>query len=798
MRPTVAPDERLSLPTLTAVSLVSASALLMEISLTRYFSFRLWYHYAFMIISIALLGLSSAAAFLALLRPRIASLAPNRLLSYGAWLAGASILAALPLLALLNRAWVRESGSVGRLFLVMALYWLVLFVPFFFAGCALSWSIETYADSIGRVYAYDLLGAALGCLIAVILLSRFHPEQSLAFAAALAMASSFLFFFSRQRAFHWMALAGALGLALALGVGLAGGSLVGSRVTPSKGLAQDLRSGGRVEATRPGIIGRVDVIAGETEGFAWGLGPNFSGIFPPQLAMRIDGDALTVMTRHDGDFSKWSFTDYMPSTLPYVIGSPKKVLVIGPGGGMDVVNGVERGAELVVGVEINGRIIELVQDEFDAFTGHIYNHPRVRIERSDGRNFVENSSERFDLIQLTLVDTFAAISSGALSLSEDFLYTREAFQAYLEALTPEGYLALGRTVFEGLSLTVLIDSVTRDSGLELGDHLFIADNPGQLHSLVLLFKNTPLTPEEVQRGVDFVQHAGLRLLWAPGEPPGEPRISGFLTHPDRDRYIRESSLDLVPETDDKPFYFRSSKWTALLGTHTAGRGNLLVILAVSILFAVGFILVPLQVTAPSGLRQHGRLLLYFAFIGLGFIVLEIGLLVKFSLFLGHPVRSLTVTLFSLLLFSGLGSRASQRIFETTSLTKGTLPRRAMAPFVGIILLAVLAAYFLSALLSSWMGLALGLRVSLSILLIAPLGFLMGMPLPFGMTLLRDRGRSFVLWAWGLNGVASVVGSIGCVLLAHLAGYRGAFLVSAACYLAALLSLRRVPGAPQPA
>ena len=154
----------------------------------------------------------------------------------------------------------------------MALYWLVLFVPFFFAGCALSWSIETYADSIGRVYAYDLLGAALGCLIAVILLSRFHPEQSLAFAAALAMASSFLFFFSRQRTFHWMALAGALGLALALGVGLAGGSLVGSRVTPSKGLAQDLRSGGRVEATRPGIIGRVDVVAAETEGFAWGLG----------------------------------------------------------------------------------------------------------------------------------------------------------------------------------------------------------------------------------------------------------------------------------------------------------------------------------------------------------------------------------------------------------------------------------------------------------------------------------------------------------------------------------------------
>ncbi|MEE8277907.1 MAG: hypothetical protein V3R89_04215 [Thermoanaerobaculia bacterium] len=787
--PTVVSIERLPITTLLGIALVSASALLLEISLTRYFSFRLWYHYAFMIISIALLGLSSAASFLALFRKRIAALAPHRVLGYGAWLAGASVLATLPLLALLNQAWVREAGAVWRLFLLLALYWGVLFVPFFFAGCALSWSIETYSDRISRVYAFDLLGAALGCLAAVGLLSRFLPEQSLAFAAALAMGSSFLFL-ARERGFHWIQLLGPLGFLLALAAGLWGGSLVGAQVTPTKGLAQDLRAGGVIKATRPGITGRVDVIAANTEGFAWGLAPRFRDAIPPQLALRIDGDALTVMTRYDGDFSKWSFTDYMPSTLPYAVGDPKKVLVIGPGGGMDVVNGVERGAEAVVGVEINGRIIELMQDDFDEFAGHIYRHPSVRIVHSDGRNFVESSSEKFDLIQLTLVDTFAAISSGALSLSEDFLYTTEAFQAYLDSLTPDGYLVLGRTIYEGLPLTVLLDSAIRGLDTDLREHLFIADNPGLLHGLVFLFKRSALTQEEIERGTAFVRKAGLRLLYAPGESTGDPRIAEFLNHPDRDRFIRESPIDLVPETDDKPFYFRSSKWTSLLGTHTGGRGNLLVILAVAILFALGFILAPIQVTAPSGLRSHGRFLLYFAFIGLGFIILEIGLVVKFALFLGHPGRSLTVTLFSLLLFSGLGSRASQGLFDEDALAGRGLPRRAMLPFFAVFLLAVLDAFFLSTFFSAWMGLALGLRIALSVLLIAPLGFLMGMPLPIGMSLLRERGRSFVLWAWGVNGFASVVGSIGCVLLAHLAGYRSAFLVSAGCYLAALLSLLR--------
>ncbi len=796
--------DRLPLAILLAVALVSASALLLEISLTRYFSFRLWYHYAFMIISIALLGLSSAASFLALLRQRITRIAAHRVLSYGAWLAGASTLAALPLLALLNRAWVHESGSVGRIFFLLVLYWTVLFVPFFFAGCALSWSIETFSERISRVYAFDLLGAGLGCLIAVAVLSSFHPEQSLACAAALATASSFLFFFSRERSFHWLPGLGALGLLVAVGVGLWGAAPRGSdvAVTPTKGLAQDLRANGRIRATRPGITGRVDVVEGSTRGFAWGLGGRFREAFPPQLGMRIDGDALTVITRYEGDFSKWSFADFMPSTLPYAVGRPAKVLVIGPGGGMDVVNGIARGAEQVVGVEINGQIIELMQGEFADFAGDIYRHPRVRMVHSDGRNFVESSAEKFDLVQLTLVDTFAAISSGALSLSEDFLYTIEAFQAYIRALTPDGYLALGRTVYEGLHLTVLADAATRELGLDLGRHLFIADNPGLRHSLIFLFKRSPLTAEEIRRGSDFVDAAGLRLVYAPGTETGDPRIAEFLQHPDRDRFIRDASVDLVPETDDKPFYFRSSKWTMLLGTHTGGRGNLLVILAVSILFAVVFILTPIQVTSPAGLRRHRRFLLFFALIGLGFIVLEIGLLVKFALFLGHPVRSLTVTLFSLLLFSGLGSRATQRMTagERQPPARG-LPRAALLPFLGVFVLAVLGAYYLETLFTIWMGLALELRIGLSVLLIAPLGFLMGMPLPLGMSLLRERGHSFVLWAWGVNGVASVVGSIGCVLLAHAAGYRSAFLVSAACYLAALLSLIRAakpasaPGSP---
>ena len=800
------PADRVPPGPLCGILLISTATLLLEISLTRYFSFHLWFHYAFMIISIALLGLSGASTTLALLRPRLERHPPARVLVSSALACAVAILLSLPVLGVLSSWWTSESqASRGWDAIIIGLYWLTLFVPFFCAGAALSWAIRTYAGQFNTAYAFDLIGAAAGCLLAVALLSWLHPELALASAAVVALLSAICFATGDRRQRRLIPRLAVGGLVVAALAAVAGDRLVGAAVTPTKGLAGDLAAGGEIVASRPSMTGRVDVVRDPRRRFSWGLGGNFQGSFPEQLAVRIDGDALTTITRYDGDFASWEFTEYSPATLPFVIGRPQSVLVIGPGGGMDVVNALGHGARSITGVEINRQIIDLVRGRFGEFTGGIYDHPAVRIVHSDGRNYIESSDERYDLVQLTFVDTFAALSSGALSLSEDFLYTREAFAAYLEALSDDGLLALGMVGGQALSLAVLTETATRDLGLDLGAHLFIAHHPRKSHSMVFLFSRRPLSAEQVERGIDFVARAGLAILFAPGhEAASDPEIVRFLSSDDPDAFVAGYPRDIRPETDDKPFFFRRSKWTAVLGGSLGGRGNLLIILGIAVLFALGLIVLPLALTMPGALRRHGSEMRAFTFVGLGFIMLEMALLVKFSLFLGHPVRSLALVLFSMLFFAGLGSAAGRLLLARRGGDRPALRSAAVmvVPFAAIAAIGVAYGFLLPRLFDLWMGLSIAARVGLAVALLAPLSFLMGMPLPVCLARLRHRGEKLVLWGWALNGAASVIGSILTIVLAHALGYRATFLLAAACYLLASFSLLRKrldrPAPPAPA
>lgn len=318
----------LPLPLLAAVALLSAAILLVEISLTRYFSFRLWYHYSFMIVGIAMLGLSAASSLLAVLRHRRRGAPlPWPPMSAGAALCAATLLLALPLLARLNALWVDEQdGSQLVLFGVLLLYWLVLFVPFYCGGAAISWAVQTHAERMGVLYAWDLAGGACGCLMAVALLSLLYPEQSLAVAAAVAAGAALLFLVAEpMRPRQRRRLAVPTALLLLLAAMLASGRFDRWRfdgvITPSKGLWHDVRSGGRTVASAPNMTGRVDVVAGSLRRFAWGLGDGHRGAFPEQLALRIDGDALTSITRWDGDrhSADWQFADRMPATLAHAM-----------------------------------------------------------------------------------------------------------------------------------------------------------------------------------------------------------------------------------------------------------------------------------------------------------------------------------------------------------------------------------------------------------------------------------------------------------------------------------------------
>jgi len=782
-------EPQATLPLMLGLALISASVLVLEIALTRYFSFRLWYHYGFMIIGVALLGLSAASVAMAAFRARLDKIPVPVVLAVSSLAFAISTLLALPILELLCLGFLAGHSSLTSTFLRIAGFWMTLLVPFFFAGCTVSWAIRHFANKITVAYAFDLLGASVGCAVAVWLLFEVYPESAIAVVSVAATAGGLLFYSARgvpPRSFV-LAAAGALGLAW-FAFNFAADPFYPT-VTAEKGLHQDLALGGRILASRPGLTGRVDVTQVKAKAFSLAQTMGFSRLntaFPDQLTIRIDASALTSIIRRDGDRRKWGFTDVMPSSLPYYVGSPKRVLVIGAGGGVDVANAVDRGAEQVTGVEINRQVVELVRDDFGTFSGNIYRDPRVRVVISDGRNFVENSRQKFDLIQLTLVDTFAAISSGALSLSEDFLYTTEAFRSYLRTLTDDGYLVLGRTRGEIMYLSVLLRAATDDAGpdYDMRQHLLAAESTLGEHGLIFLYKKSPLTSAEVERGKRFIARAGLRLLHAPGMPSAlDPDVNRLLASKDLRAFIQTFKGDIRAETDDFPFYFRTSKWS-LLGTFNAGRGNLLIMLVIATLFGLGFIVAPLWFTARPALRGNTASLAFFFFIGLGFITVELVLMVKFGLFLGHPVRSLTVTLFGLLAFSGLGSVLSRRILVRASGDSARARAILIMPFVGIVLGGLVYGRLLDGLFSGWMGLELWLRVLLSVALIAPLGLLLGMPLPVGMARIGERRPELILWAWGLNGVASVIGSVACVLVAQTAGYSVSLAAGLSCYVCA--------------
>jgi hypothetical protein len=770
---------RLTPRVIAGIMAITAATLFLQIALTKFFSFRLWYHYAFMIISITMLGLSAASVALA--QGKITRQYADRALTLSASLFGTTMLAALGLLVSSGDLLLRTGGQWTD-FLGVAGCWMVLFPPFFFAGTVVSWAIDRYSAQVSLLYAMDLVGAGTGCLIAVVALSVLSAEQCIALASGLGFVAALLFLpdssLDRRTVVPLVA-----GLLVAAAVATLGFETWGVRITPSKGLAMDLHSGGRIAASAPGMNGRVDVVAGSLHDFAWGLSHLYTGSVPEQFGVRIDGDALTSITRFDPAQPNWPFTDYMPASLPYVVAHPNSVLVIGAGGGMDLVNAVTRGARRVVGVEINRQIIDFMNGPFRDFSGGIYAHPNVEIAYSDGRTYVERTTEKFDVIQLTLVDTFAAISSGALALSEDFLYTTEAFGAYIDHLSPNGILTLGRTREESLSLLTLLDAATRPRGITLRDRVFIA-RAHATHGLVLLFQRSLFTVEQIAVALQFVHRNGMELVYAPDSDRSLPEVKAFVTadHPS----MRAASIgrDLTPETDDAPFYFRQSKWRQLLGTYSGGKGNLLVILGVALIFGAAFILFPLRQVAPAMAPTSMLTVSYFGLLGLGYIILESALLVKFTLFLGHPTRSLTVTLFSLLFFSGIGARLSER-FSTSR------PHWSLAPLAGVVILSSVYAIGLSPVIERTMSLPLAARILMTSAVIAPLGFMMGMPLPTGVTVLRQREPQLVLWAWGLNGFCSVVGPVIAIITAQAAGYRATIGLAVLMYLMASVVLWRV-------
>jgi len=723
------------------IFLVTLSGLMFEIGLTRIFSATIWYHFAFVAISVALLGWGLGGFAVHLLRGRRE---PSReQAALFAFLYGLSIPLALWLI-------VRLPFLPDRL----AFYFAVSLVPFFLAGVALSLLFAALQQDAARLYFADLVGASLGALAVTFLLSWLGGENAVLAVAVAPLVASALF---SKRLRVPAAVAVALVL-VAVGVNERTG-LFRIRSAPTKGLYRQMAAtpGARIALTGWNAYSRIDAV---------------TGFQPPYLArLYIDSDAWTNILAWDGQVASVASMRSWYRALPFKVAPERpKTLIIGPGGGSDVLVALAAGSEKVTAVEMNPLMLRFVR-EFGARAGNLYDHPQVEAILSEGRTFIRRSDRRFDVILMGFVDSWAAVASGGLSLSENHLYTVEAFEAYLDHLTPDGELVILRWDVDVPRL--VSNAVALLGAEEAGRRVAVLletregnrEDPPQM---IFMLKQRAWSAEETER---MAAWPGVQPVIVPGRHVEEPYASLFSGRTSVADYVAHANARVDAVYDDRPFFFaRAKPWGLPKAMRQAFLRILVPVLALSVLF--------LFVGKPKGaaVGPYAASVLYFASLGIGFIAVELTLLQHLTLLLGHPIFTLSILLFTLLAAGGVGSYASARF----SLLPVCLASAAMA---------ALYALALPRIVPLLLPLPLAGRIAIAILVVAPLGFLMGMPFPKGLRATGQGPFPPPPLYWGLNGLFSVIGSMATMATAVILGFTWAMLGGAAFYLIAAASSR---------
>jgi len=756
---------------------------MIELALTRIFSVTMYYHFAFLAISIALFGLSASGVYVFVARKALAPRSSGSLLTVHALFFAAATLIAL---AALVRIRVGLNYSHANLVKMIAIYGLAA-LPFFSGGAVISIAISRFSRRVNVVYGADLIGAAVGCLLLLPLMNRFGAPGVVLLAALLASVAALLFS-PDGRTFK-------TAVAAMVAVGLPGtAQLMGTApfdVRDTKGHVAD-----RVLFAKWNSFSRVAVY--DRSHGDWSLSTKYEGPRPDTRFMDIDSAASTPILRFDGDLSKVQYLRYELTGLAYHLMEGKgespddrfNALIIGPGGGRDLLTALVFGAGRVDGVEVNPIIAhDVMLGQFKDFSGSLYASPRVHVVVDDGRSFVRASSDRYDIIQASLVDTWAATAAGAYTLTENTLYTTEAFEDYLDHLSDRGMLTITRWVFDGLRLVSLARAACESRGWSLPDRLAVVQ---QDRVATFLLKKTPFTRPEVDQLRETANTLGFTVLYAPGQSNASNDYAQLALSTAPDAFYKNFRLDVRPTSDDRPFFFHTTKiqdqfQTAFGRSMLFGNGlsALMTLMLISSVFVLLFVLGPLAISSRDLSGSHWPLwLCYFGLLGAGFMLIEVSLLQRFVLLLGHPVYSLTVTLFSLLLGTGIGSVVTRRI------TDDQLRSRVRLALLAVVGVAVLGIVALPPIIASSITVSHSARIVLAVLLIAPAGVVMGIPLPAGVRLLAMERTDLVPWAWGMNGALSVIGATLAVFIAMNWGFSVTLLTGAAAYLAASVLLRK--------
>ncbi len=774
-----------------------------EVLLMRLFSIIQWHHFAYMMISLALLGYGVSGAFLMLLqRPLLQRFATSytvNLALFGVCSVGCFLVAQhIPFNA-------EEVLWDPRQTVWLLCTYLLLAVPFFFAANAIGLALIHYRARLSRIYAADLLGAGLGSIAILALLFVVKPSQALMVLGLLGICAALLASWElrQTKAAVWL-------LPLAAVLLLIPTSWSTLEISPYKGLSQTLLvKDTRIIAERSSPLGLLSVVESPTIPLRHAPGLSLNATTEPliQLGVFTDGDALSVISRYSGDRQTLAYLDQLSSALPYHLRPINRALILGAGGGNDVLQALYHQAKNIDAVELNPQFARLVTTDYADFAGHLYQTPGVMLHIAEARSFAAGSPGDYDLIQVSLLDSFSASASGQYSLSENHLYTTEALTEFLQKLADDGFLSITRWIKLPPRDTLKLFATGIDALSASG-----VDDPGQQLILIrgwqtstLLVKNGTVSTQDIQRVRAFCKARSFDMAYYPGITRSETnrynqlRDAWFhdatqaLLGERREYFLDDYKFNLRPSSDEQPYFFHFFKWQTLTevlqlrergGAPLTDAGYLILAatLVQAVIASLLLILLPIWIyqrrnSTTKQVIRRSTVIGYFFILGLAFLFIEIAFIQKLLLFLHHPLYAVAVVLSSFLVFSGLGSAWLERV------PPGNRSKLLSRAVTGILILGTVYLLSLDTMIDHLATLPDVARILISAALIAPLAFCMGMPFPLGLGRLADYAPTLIPWAWAINGCASVISAVLATLLAIHLGF--STVIAAALVLYAL-------------
>lgn len=785
--------------TYAGLFLITLATLIYELLLTRIFSVTMWYHFAFLAISIVMFGMTVGAVIVYLNPEFFSPLKAKYHLGLSSYLFAITTIGCFLIYIFTP---VQVDNETFKFFPLLIIY-IVITIPFIFSGICVCIALTKFPNQVSKLYAADLVGAAVGCVLLIYVINFSDGPIAVFITAFIASIAAILFSFDDEnRTFLKKASLVSIFLIVAIPILLYfsynQNPLI--RLIWVKGqyeimpLYQKWNSYSRII-----VRGKLEE---PVEVFGWGL----SSVYPhnkkaKQLKLEIDASAGTVLTKFNGSFKDLDYLKYDVTNIVHYIKPDSSIFIVGAGGGRDILSALYFKQNTITAVEINKDIINTVNNRFGDYTGHLDHYPNVNFIADEARSFISRQKDNYDIIQISLIDTWAATAAGAFVLSENSIYTLEAWQTFFQHLSNRGILSCSRYYSpslpdETLRITTLAIETLKQAGIKDPEkHIILLRNLPENKSWArfigvstLLVSKKPFSSDEINFIETISNSMNFELIITP-EHSRHPDFKKALTTDNLKTFYENYPINITPPTDDSPFFFNMIKLKDVFkkdlsyenaNPHNQKAVNILFnTFLIILLLTFLCIIIPLLFTIKKiDLKGATSFFAYFSLIGLGFMFIEIAQLQRLIIFLGHPTYALSIVLFTLLISCGIGSFLTSRIKENRIFIISNI-------LLGCLLLSTLLTGLITPFAMNKLMSSINIvRIIVSITLLFPMGVFLGMAFPFGLNAASKYSIELTPWLWGLNGGASVLASVIAIIISINTGISATFYTGITCYIIA--------------